>query len=111
MWDYYYALTTLSTLTERIDILKSRSEDGHPPIGMLQKREPDRISLRYSLPADPALAAFVMGVMAAERELVFVCQGFQFASEGRLTWAPTASGFMERREPVFLYNRPILRLR
>jgi hypothetical protein len=53
-----------------------------------------------------------MGVTSvAEREIIFWSTGVVFGEEGKLSWAPTVSGFMERNEPVFIYERPMLQLR
>ncbi len=96
-------------LTERAELLKAFFEECGPPVGMLWKWGPGSISLTYSLPPDPSFVAFLMGVLATERELMFLCPGFTFADEGKLAPAATVSGFMEREEPVFLRQRPLIR--
>ena len=82
--------------------------------GLFLRWEPEEaeVSLSFLLPPDPAFASFIMGVIAAERSLSVVHMGFQFASEGRDdAAAPSVSGFMDRREPLFVTDRPILRLK
>jgi len=110
-WDHYAGLRADQglPLTERAELLQSHFPKlGGPPVGLLMRDEVGA-TLSYSLPNDPALAAFVTGVWAADRELVFSCYRFDWVPEGKLAPGATEAGFMERQEPVFLYERPILR--
>jgi hypothetical protein len=78
---------------------------------MLWKWERSSISLSYSLPRDPAFAAFVMGVLSVDREIVFLCNGFHFVEEGKLAPVPTITGLMQREEPLFLHDIPNMHIK
>lgn len=83
------------------------------PCGHFRRWSPeDPIALRYSLPSDPTLVAFIMGVVAADRELVISGNGFYLIEEDdEPKAAPSSVGFMERKEPVFLTDRPTFRVK
>lgn len=81
------------------------------PCGSFRRWTADEpISLSYSLPNDPALVAFVMGVVAADREMVITAQHLLMVSEDAIAPAASVAGFMERKEPVFLLDHPVLRI-
>jgi len=83
------------------------------PCGSFRRWSHDEpIELSYSLPNDPTLATFIMGVVAADREMVISGNGFYLIDDDE-NLAPSASvkGFMERKEPLFLQYRPTLGLR
>lgn len=70
------------------------------------------VSLQCSFPKDPSLAAFIMGVVAADREFTFRSPGWTFLTDDqKLAPAPTVTGFMERHEPAFSLYLPTLRLK
>ena len=69
------------------------------------------ISLHCIFPNDPSLASLVMGAASADRELVIWSQGWIFLVEEKLAPAVTVDGFMERKEPAFSLDPPMLRLK
>lgn len=84
-----------------------------PPCGLFRRWSHDEpIALTYSLPNDPTLATFIMGVVAADREMVISGSGFlMIDDDDTLAPAPSVKGFMERKEPRFLLDRPTLGLK
>ncbi len=83
------------------------------PFGSFRRWSQDEpIELTYSLPNDPTLATFIMGVVAADREMVIAGNGFYLIDDDdKLAPSPSVKGFMERKEPLFLQCRPTLGLR
>ncbi len=75
------------------------------PVGMLRRwdhRQP--ISLAYYFPNDPSLAAFLMGVVAANREIEILGQGWIWSKGDEAQAAASVPGFMERHEPALPSN-------
>lgn len=82
------------------------------PTGCLRRWDHDEpIALSYSFPNDPSLAAFVMGAVAADRELTIWSGGWLFLTEDKVAPAASIDGFMQRAEPAFTLDAPILRVR
>ena len=102
-----------SDLTPRMEALEEFFERYKPAYGQFRRwSENEPIELHYSVPNDPTLAAFIMGVVAADRELVIAGQGFRMLyDDDRLAPAPSVAGFMERKEPLFLTDIPTLRMK
>ena len=81
------------------------------PVGMMRRRNNNEpIILRYHFKNDPSLTAFIMGAIAAGRELSVWGQGWVFLADDVLNWDTSVKGFMERNEPVFVTERPILKI-
>lgn len=62
--------------------------------------------LRYSFPQDHSLAVYLTAMMQMEREIIITGMGFIFVDEPQIAPAPTVSGWMEREEPLFLWELP-----
>lgn len=72
-------------------------------------RSDKRTVLEVSYPNDPALAAFLTGVAMHDQGLSIYSPGWCFLAEDRVAPAVSCIGFMEREEPAFSADYPILR--
>jgi len=53
-----------------------------------------------------------MGVIAADRELIILAEGLHFLRDDEnLSPAATTAGFMERQEPAYTVDAPVLQMR
>ncbi len=107
--DWTYPQTDLSPRVPLLDEIYATK----PPCGLFRRWSHDEpIELTYSLPNDPTLATFIMGVVAADREMVISGNGFYLIDDdANPAPSPSVKGFMERKEPRFLSDRPTLGLR
>ncbi|MFC3077814.1 hypothetical protein ACFODL_06910 [Phenylobacterium terrae] len=112
-WDQYSYALRPEELTPRKELLLDFWRTTSAPVGRLLRSrfEPTRLSLNYSLPRDPCLAAFLLSALTSGRQLDVFCPGFHFIDEDRLAPAPSLIGFNERFEPAFVEETPILRLK
>jgi hypothetical protein len=70
------------------------------------------IDLCYHLPNDPSLAAIIASAAAADRDLSIWGPGWYFTDDDVGTGrAASVAGFMERREPAFVIEMPIVKLK
>jgi hypothetical protein len=81
--------------------------------GLFLRWEPEEkeVDLSYFLSADPAVVPLIMGIIAAKRSLQVSCMGFFFSNGRDDAAAPSASGFMHRREPLFTTDHPTLQVK
>lgn len=103
-----------SKLSPRVPLLRDFfAEIERKPVGQIQRwDENEPIELRYHLPSDPTFATFIMGVIAADRELIILAEGLHFLRDDEnLSPAATTAGFMERQEPVYTVDAPVLQMR
>ncbi|MBN9481139.1 MAG: hypothetical protein J0I52_12935 [Bordetella sp.] len=102
-----------SDLSPRVPMLEDYFEKVKTrPCGSFRRWSADEpISLSYSLPNDPSLVAFIMGAVAADREMAITARHLLMVSEDALAPAASVTGFMERKEPVFLLDHPVLRVK
>ena len=83
-----------------------------PRLGLFVRWEPGETTLTVNLGNNTALATVIMGAIGAGREIDFFQQGFTFADEAVTdAAAPTVSGWLERKEPLFLTSPPIIRVK
>lgn len=81
------------------------------PAGMLHRWSSEHpIALTYHLPNDPALVAFIMGVVATKRQLAIYGDGWMFSRNDEPSAAGSVKGFFDRQEPAFTRERPFLRM-
>ncbi len=111
--DYKALLWKTENRTARLPLLEDyfvRIEA--QPVGKLHRWDNEEpISLVYYLPNDPSLAALIMGVIAAGRDLTIYGQGFLWAKQDVAAPATSVPGFMERNEPAFTLEAPTLRIK
>lgn len=101
-----------TSMTSRKPVLLDFFKRHSQPVGLFWKWAADEpISLSYSFPADASLATFIMGVVAAKRELSVRGDGFMFVDDIAPAPAASAVGFLERQEPCFLLDLPTLRIK
>ena len=82
------------------------------PVGILRRWDhAEPISLAYHYPNDPTLAAFLMGVATSGKEIEIFGQGWLWSKGDEPQAAASVPGFMERFEPAFTLEFPVLRMK
>jgi hypothetical protein len=103
-----------SDLSPRVPIIQEYLRDlKRRVIGKMHRWDlKDPIELTYHLPNDPSLAAIIVGAAAAGRELSIWGLGWHFAdNDDSIRLAASVAGFMERREPAFVTDMPIVKMK
>lgn len=103
-----------SELSPRVPLLRNFfAQIEKKPVGEMRRwDENEPINLLYHLPKDPVIATLIMGVIAGDRELIIWGQGWHFLRDDeKLAPAATTVGFMERKEPAYTVDVPVLRIR
>ena len=110
--EYVAATYPKSDLSPRVPELRDFFAKHGKPCGQMRRWDnAEPILIKYYLPNDPSLAAFIMGAVAAGRELRIWGQGWDFmATDDRVLPIVTVKGFMERKEPAYTQDRPSLKL-
>lgn len=82
------------------------------PVGMLRRwDQAEPINLLYHYPNDPSLAAFLMGVVAAGKEIEIFGHGWLWSKGDEPQAAASVPGFMDRTEPAFTLEHPVLSMK
>lgn len=82
------------------------------PVGMMRRwNHNEPISLAYHYPNDPTLAAFLMGVASSGKEIEIFGHGWLWSKGDEPQSAASVPGFMERFEPAFTLQFPVLSMK
>lgn len=109
-----YSSFPASKLSPRVPLLREYFSDAgeRAKVKLHRWDQKEPISLECAFPKDPSLAAFMTGVIAADREIILRSSGWIFLTDDeKLAPAPTVTGFMDRQEPAFSLHLPTLRIK